>query len=474
MLLPRGSDQNIEPMQVDMPDIDTDREQDSFIVQNATIDIDTYASNYRDTIKIQRLMFIAKHCPSIAADALRICASSVKQTHNTEKYKEIITKLQEAVSSSQNDASNMAPGQLPEIDMHWVEMTDKKAQTKFDRLDTDLKTYKSNSIKESIRRGHDDLGDHFLDCGNLTDALKCYSRARDYCICAQHVVDMCINVINVSIFNRNWVNVQTYVNKAESIPDLFENKSHSLNDKQKKYNSSVLAKLKCASGLAELSQKRYKSAARLFLEVSFDHLEYNQVLTPNDVAIYGGMCALATFDRQELHKKVLSSSSFKQFLELQPQLRDILYKFYSSQYATCLDLLHRIKDNLLLDVFLSPHIEKLYTQIRNRALIQYFSPYLSADLHRMATSFNCTVRSLENELTQLILNGQISARIDSRKKILYARDVDHRSTTFEKALEVGKEFERKSKALILRTVVLKHQIQVREATDGSKTDDINQ
>ena len=35
----------------------------------------------------------------------------------------------------------------------------------------------------------------------------------------------------------------------------------------------------------------------------------------------------------------------------------------------------------------------------------------------MASSFNCTVRSLEDELTQLILNGQISARIDSQKKV---------------------------------------------------------
>ena len=50
-------------------------------------------------------------------------------------------------------------------------------------------------------------------------------------------------------------------------------------------------------------------------------------------------------------------------------------------------------------------------------MIQYFSPYVSADLHKMAASFNCSVSSLEDELTQLILDEQISARIDSRKKV---------------------------------------------------------
>ena len=48
---------------------------------------------------------------------------------------------------------------------------------------------------------------------------------------------------------------------------------------------------------------------------------------------------------------------------------------------------------------------------------QYFSPFSSVDLHRMAAAFNTSVSSLEDELTQLILDGQISARIDSHAKV---------------------------------------------------------
>lgn len=36
-------------------------------------------------------------------------------------------------------------------------------------------------------------------------------------------------------------------------------------------------------------------------------------------------------------------SSFKLFLELEPQLRDIINKFYHSKYASCLKLLDDIK-----------------------------------------------------------------------------------------------------------------------------------
>ena len=49
--------------------------------------------------------------------------------------------------------------------------------------------------------------------------------------------------------------------------------------------------------------------------------------------------------------------------------------------------------------------------------VQYFSPYLSADMHKMASAFNTSVGALEDELMQLILDGQINARIDSHNKV---------------------------------------------------------
>ena len=46
-----------------------------------------------------------------------------------------------------------------------------------------------------------------------------------------------------------------------------------------------------------------------------------------------------------------------------------------------------------------------------------FSPYSSADLRLMASSFNTTLGALEDELMTLILEGKIQARIDSHNKV---------------------------------------------------------
>ncbi len=40
---------------------------------------------------------------------------------------------------------------------------------------------------------------------------------------------------------------------------------------------SVITKLKCAAGLAELATKKYKSAAKYFLQASFDHCDFPEV-----------------------------------------------------------------------------------------------------------------------------------------------------------------------------------------------------
>jgi len=97
-----------------------------------------------------------------------------------------------------------APADLPQLDQQWIEQKSKKATLKLEKLDADLKNYKSNSIKESIRRGHDDLAEHYLEIGDLTNALKGFSRARDYCTSAKHVINMCLNVIKVRTqFNCN-------------------------------------------------------------------------------------------------------------------------------------------------------------------------------------------------------------------------------------------------------------------------------
>ena len=94
--------------------------------------------------------------------------------------------------------------------------------------------------------------------------FRCYSRARDYCTSGRHVVNMCVNVIRVSVYLQNWSHVVSYVNKATATPDFSDGnlKNHD--------HQSLLTRLHCAYGLAELATRKYKSAAKRFLAANLD------------------------------------------------------------------------------------------------------------------------------------------------------------------------------------------------------------
>eukprot|EP00245_Coleochaete_scutata_P005782 TRINITY_DN19649_c0_g1_i1.p1 TRINITY_DN19649_c0_g1~~TRINITY_DN19649_c0_g1_i1.p1 ORF type:complete len:435 (-),score=92.43 TRINITY_DN19649_c0_g1_i1:295-1599(-) len=402
---------------------------------NQQFDLETYASNYTGHTKITRLRFIAERCNnrSMELEALRMALDEIRKGDNTFVYLETVEKVYGKL------------GPEYQLDQDWVDATDRRVTQRHEKLEGELNAYKTNLIKESIRMGYNDLGDFYYNRGDLQQAFKQYVRTRDYCTTSKHIIAMCLNVILVSIELGHFVHVSNYVQKAEQTPDV--------------QDPIVLAKLKCAAGLANLDSKKYKLAARKFVDTNFElGTNYSEVIAPQDVATYGGLCALASFDRSELRAKVIDNINFRNFLEMVPEVRELISDFYASRYASCLGYLQKLKPELLLDIHLYDHVDTLYEMIRHKALIQYTTPFISVDLSTMASAFKTNVSGLEKELAALIMENQIQARIDSHNKILYARHADQRNATFQRALQVGADYQRDTRAMLLRANLVRGDI----------------
>lgn len=443
------------------------------VLDEVNLDLESYISHYEGLPRIYRLEFIADHCKSLRIEALTLAINYIQtNTCNVKDYINLFKKLRDARNELQpqyqqqqqpsqtgslfsNDGSQPSTsGSRPagfsnarlslQPDTNWIDTKTKQAALKFSKLESELKNFRNNFMKENMRRAQDDLGDHHLDCGELDKAFAAYQKSRDYATTHRNQINQCLNIIRVSILLRKWPQVSNAVLRAESQPST-DNQTH----------PSVPTKLHCAAGLSDLNLRRYKQAAKHFLAANFDHFDsHSSLLAPINIAVYGSICALATFSLQELANQLINSASFKQFAELDPQLREAVGRFYESKYASCFAILQEIKNVLLLDMYLSPHVERLYRLIRNKALIRYFEPYSSASMLKMAEAFNTNVQELEKEVISLIHEGNIRARIDSHNKILYAISSHLRGQTFEKALEMGKLWQRQTRALISRTAIL--------------------
>ncbi|XP_026850688.1 COP9 signalosome complex subunit 1b [Drosophila persimilis] len=444
----------IEPVPANAPPTE------KIVAESPSIDLEVYASRYNGMARLQRLMHVAEVCPILREEALKMAITYVQTTHNVNLYTFLHKQLSELNPTS---PAEQVPADSFAYDPVWVETKMKGAALQLEKLSVELRFYKSRSFTESARRSLEEIADLYLSCGDLESVRECHSRMYGYCTGVEDKMDLLFRIIQVIIYRQDWNEAMKYITKTRSLDVKME---------VHRPNGPFHTRLECVAGLAELQQKNYKVAAEHFLNANFVYLEQflASSVSPNDVAVCGGLCALATFDRPELKCQVIASTPFKLFLEQEPQLRDIILMFHDSKYASCLTLLDEIRDNLLVQMYIAPHVSTLYAKIRQRAMIQYFSPYQSADMHKMAAAFNSSVGDLENEVVQLIQDGHIQARIDSHHKILYAREADQRTSSFKRALALEKNFQRIAKMTILRAAVLQSKILVKSdiRTGGNK------
>ena len=255
-------------------------------------DLAAYADEYRGATRLRRLLFAAEAQgapPPTRARAFRLALEHIKKhTLNTELYKSTLAKFSSVRAQLPVDADGGiggggggggeskeqrggggGAGDVFAYDERWVEATDARAGKTLDRLTMDLNAAKTNCIKESVRMGHNDLGDHFYDRGDYVGALKWYMRNRDYNTTPNHQVQMCLKIIRVSVELENYTHVQNYASKAEGqvVGAAGMGADGAASIGMGADAAVVSAKLHTCAGLAALHQRHYGVAAAKPVEI---------------------------------------------------------------------------------------------------------------------------------------------------------------------------------------------------------------
>jgi COP9 signalosome complex subunit 1 len=176
-----------------------------------------------------------------------------------------------------------------------------------------------------------ELGDYLYQMGDLDRSLQFYSRSREFVTCTKQMMDMHLAILKVCLEQGNFPSVLATVSRIQA-NTFIDTPSH------------LPSLLHAFSGIACLSCHRFKEAANHFLQIQLDHLpQLTDILSPHDVVLYSVMTILATFQRTDYKKKVVSNPSFQQLLELEPFLRDMIESFFRGKYAPCLEHLAQIQ-----------------------------------------------------------------------------------------------------------------------------------
>lgn len=255
--------------------------------------------------------------------------------------------------------------------------------------------------------GNEDLGKHLESMGELQPAYETYAKMRADVSSTKQIVECGLHLARISVFRREWPMVIANVNKISGLQ--LEKDS---GDKNLQAVCHVLY------GIGLLGQSKYAEAAASFLqvEVSTEAFLYEDFASPNDIATYGGLLALATMSRLEL-TKFLENSSFRTFLELEPHLRRAISQFVNGRYSACLAILESYRPDFLLDIYLQPHVKDLYALIRGKCIFHFLQPFSCVTIESMNATFAPAGGSIEAELEDMIRNGGLEARIDGIDKV---------------------------------------------------------
>ncbi|EME80516.1 COP9 CSN1 signalosome subunit 1, partial [Pseudocercospora fijiensis CIRAD86] len=435
-----------------------------------TFELESWSANYDGPLLPYRLLHIALRCKDLSKQALTLAVGYAKKGKDVQLY----NRLTDA-------AANLGISDLAKQDTAWASRRDEENRREQSRLESELRGYKNNLIRESIRMGQEDLATHLLLTGGpvpdptspqslnssgYNAAYNQFGKMRDYCTTPTHINAMNLRLLYTSVLQT--VSAQLRGNSATMhLQSVLINGVRLRSSGVKEEEQSKLTPLMCVSvGIANLGQGHYTEAAKSFLATSFDYhnlgpvqnIDFERsVANANDVAIYGGLCALATISRDELVEHVLGGP-FRAFLELEPHMRKAIGLYTTAKYQACINTLQRYYSDWNLDVFLgarSPntigsHVDCLFARIRERSITAYFSSFSEVSLASLASTFpplSTAPDAMEVEVLNMIENGTLNARLDVVNGVLIAPQKEIRSATHLAAKTAAEEVER---TLLLR------------------------
>ncbi|ROT42765.1 COP9 signalosome complex subunit 1 [Sodiomyces alkalinus F11] len=414
------------------------------VEETPKFDLELYIQSYTGRTRFERLLTIGRCCIPLCLEALKAAVAEAKRGNDVGRYKEVYECIRIAAPSS--------PEGL--FDQAWVDRVTRENRAQTHRLEVQLKGYKNNLVKESIRMGNEDLGRHFESIGELASASEAYSRMRPDVSTSKQIEDVGKHLIDVALQQRDWPMVLGSLAKITSIPS--------------EDHKALQQYSKVVHGIAFMSLEQYRNAATAFLQINAGKhfkatADYSHIASPNDVAVYGGLLALATMDRQELQIHVLDNQNFRPILELESHIRKAISHFVNGRYSACLAILESYKPDYLLDIYLQEHLPRIYSTIRRKCIVEYCRPFSRITIGSLREAFCPAGEPIIPELVNMIRSGVLKARIDNIDEVLVAMNSNPRKAMQAMTLERTRLYEKEAMERIRRMSLVAANMEVKNA-----------
>jgi COP9 signalosome complex subunit 1 len=305
--------------------------------------------------------------------------------------------------------------------------------------------------------GHEDLGLFHEKTGDLDKANECFMAMRQDVGTTEQLVNVAKHMVRVALLHRDWNSVSGQVGKLHGI---------TLGDKSE--DEALARYVRITRGIVALALGNFEDTARYFLHLEGEPSECeSEMVTRSDIAVYGGLCALATFERSALQSKVLDNQNFRSSLEREPYLRKAISFYVSGRFTAALEILESYRTDFMMDMYLQRWVGTLLENIRSKCIVQFVYPYSCVTIDTLRQAFPSRGRDIQEELRDLIRAGTLKARINTIEGLLTAVTPDPRAELQKSALVMAKNYEKQALERIRRMSIIAAGLESKSVKTGA-------
>ena len=211
-------------------------------------------------------------------------------------------------------------------------------------------------------------------------------------------IDAIFEILHIGILNKDLELLKEYLVKMK---DLLKDGG----DWEKRN------RLKVYDGLNYILNRNFKEAGKLFLEALMTFTSY-ELFDYKTFVFYTAVTNIITVDRNTLKNRVIDNSDVVSCINEIPHLENFLNTFYEGNYNEFLKEFYAIVQRLKTDFFFSKHYNFFMNEMRIKVYSQFLQSYKSVTMENMANVFGVSQKFIDDELSNFISQGRISAKID--------------------------------------------------------------
>jgi 26S proteasome regulatory subunit N7 len=266
---------------------------------------------------------------------------------------------------------------------------------KLAKIEAEIKEAERSAGESEVREAMLEKANHFAKIGDITAAVAAIDAAFPKTLATGQKLDLCFHKVRLGLAVGDNNICQQGIDEAKK--------------KSKDGDWERRNRLRIYEGLHFVMTRNFPEAAKLLLD-GLSTFAATELLSMDDFVFITCLVSLVALPRNELKTSIIDCPDV--LAADVADTRALATNVHQCKYDRVLSSVYTVCVQMRRNVFLAPHVDYFFREVRVRAFNQFLDSYRSVTLQSMSSSFKVSPQVLDQMLFTFISSGRLQCKID--------------------------------------------------------------